>query len=155
DNPFRDYSFIYVPSCTGDAHLGNATRKYSPQLTVQHKGFVNGTAALDYLTKHYPHAARIVVVGKSVGSIAAPVYGGLAADRLPHARVIVLGAQSGHVPDDPALNAKVFGKLWGAYANMPDWEVNRGLTARDWGAPRFWIQAGRHDPELVLARFDF
>jgi hypothetical protein len=23
DNPFRDYSFIYVPSCTGDMHLGD------------------------------------------------------------------------------------------------------------------------------------
>jgi hypothetical protein len=38
---------------------------------------------------------------------------------------------------------------------MPDWEVNEGLTARDWGARRFWIQAGLHDPELLLARFDF
>jgi hypothetical protein len=38
---------------------------------------------------------------------------------------------------------------------MPDWEVNEGLTARDWGIRRFWIQAGLHDPEIVLARFDF
>jgi hypothetical protein len=38
---------------------------------------------------------------------------------------------------------------------MPDWEVNKGLTARDWGPPRFWVQAGRHDPEIVLARFDY
>ena len=33
--------------------------------------------------------------------------------------------------------------------------MNQGLTARDWGPTRFWIQAGLHDPELVLARFDF
>jgi hypothetical protein len=58
----------------------------------------------------------------------------------------VFGGQSGHVPDDPALNTKFFGQLWHAYANMPDWEVNRKLTARDWGPTRFWIQAGRHDP---------
>jgi hypothetical protein len=44
--------------------------------------------------------------------------------------------------------------VWGAYANMPKWEVNEGLTARDWGPPRFWIQAGRHDPEIVFARHD-
>ena len=25
DNPFRDYSFIYVPVCTGDMHLGDVT----------------------------------------------------------------------------------------------------------------------------------
>jgi len=155
DNPFRDYSFIYVPSCTGDAHLGDVTRKYSARLTVEHKGFVNGTAALRYLARNYQRAARVVVAGKSVGSIAAPVYGGLAADLLPHAHVTVFGAQSGHIPNDPALNAKFFGERWGAYANMPDWTVNRALTARDWGPTRFWIQAGLHDPDIVLARFDY
>jgi hypothetical protein len=38
---------------------------------------------------------------------------------------------------------------------MPDWEVNEGLTARDWGIPRFWTQAGLHDPDIVMARFDY
>jgi Pectinacetylesterase len=155
DNPFRDYSFIYAPSCTGDAHLGDATRKYSPRLTVQHKGLVNGTAALRHLAENYPDAAQIVVVGKSVGSIAAPIYGGLASDLAPDAQVTVLGGQSGHIPDDPDLNAEIFGERWGAYVNMPDWDVNEGLTARDWGPPRFWIQAGLHDPDIVLARFDY
>jgi Pectinacetylesterase len=155
DNPFLDHSFMYVPECTGDLHLGDVTREYSSKLTVEHHGFVNGTAALGYLAQHYPDAAQVVVVGKSTGSIAAPVYGGLAADLLPDAQVTVFGAQSGHVPDNPDLNAEFFGELWGAYDNMPDWEVNDGLTARDWGAPRFWVQAGLHDPEIVLARYDY
>jgi pectinacetylesterase len=155
DNPFLDHSFIYVPSCTGDVHLGDVTREYSPKLTVEHNGFVNGTASLDYLAAHYPDAAQVMVVGKSDGSIAAPVYGGLVADLLPDAQVTVFGAQSGHVPDNPDLNTEILGELWGAYGNMPDWEVNDGLTARDWGAPRFWIQAGLHDPEIVMARFDY
>ena len=64
DNPFADYSFIYVPLCTGDKHLGDATRKYSPELTVEHNGFVNGTATLNYLAEHYPDAAQVVVVDK-------------------------------------------------------------------------------------------
>jgi hypothetical protein len=37
-----------------------------------------------------------------------------------------------HVRGDPELNAEFLGELWGAYDNMPDWEVNDGLTARDW-----------------------
>jgi len=155
ENPFRDYSFVLVPSCTGDAHLGNSTHQYSPELTVEHKGFVNGTAALDHLAETYPDAAQVVVVGKTVGSVAAPVYGGLAADRLPDAQVTVFGGQSGAFPDIPDFNAEVLGGLWGAYDTMPDWEVNAGLTARDWGPARFWIQAGLHDPDLLLARFDF
>ena len=154
DNPFLEYSFIFVPSCTGDIHLGDVTREYSPELTVEHNGFVNGTTALGYLAEHYPDAAQVVVVGKTAGSIAAPVYGGLAADLLRDAQVTVLGAQSGHIPDDPDLNAEI-GELWGAYDTMPEWEVNDGLTARDWGPTRFWIQAGLHDPDLMLARFDY
>ena len=155
DNPFLDYSFIYVPSCTGDAHLGNVTREYSPELTVQHKGYVNGTAALSYVGENYPDAAQVVIVGKSVGSIAAPIYGGLVGDLLPDAQVTVFGGQSGHIPDDPELNAEVLGVAWGAHGTMPDWEVNEGLTARDWGPRQFWIQAGLHDPDIVLARFDY
>ena len=54
DNPFRDDSFIYVPACTGDAHLGDVTRKYSPRLTVEHNGFVNGTAALNLPRRELP-----------------------------------------------------------------------------------------------------
>jgi hypothetical protein len=155
DNPFADYSFIYVGSCTGDGDLGDVTREYSPELTVEHNGFVNGTAALDYLAEHYLDATQAVVVGKTGGSVAAPVYGGLAADLLPDAQVTVFGAQSGAFPDDPDFNAEILGELWGAYDTMPDWEVNDGLTARDWGIPRFWIQAGLHDPDIVMARFDY
>jgi Pectinacetylesterase len=154
DNPFGDYSFIFVPSCTGDAYLGDVTREYSPELTVEHNGYVNATAALSYLAENYADAAQVVVVGKTNGSVAAPIYGGLVADLLPDAQVTVFGAQSGSIPDDPDLNAEI-AELWGAYDNMPDWEVNQGLTARDWGPPRFWIQAGLHNPDIVLARFDY
>jgi Pectinacetylesterase len=154
DNPFGDYSFIYVPLCTGDLYLGDVTREYSPKLTVEHNGFVNGTAALDYLSEHYPDAAQVVVLGKTAGSVAAPVYGGLVADLLPDAQVTVFGAQSGHAPDDPDFNAEI-AELWGVYGTMPDWEVNDGLTARDWGPTQFWIQAGLHDPDIVMARFDY
>jgi hypothetical protein len=61
---------------------------------------------------------------------------------------------SGHHPDDPDLAAQL-GELWGVHDNLPAWEVNEGLTLRDWSAPRFWIPAGLHDPEIVLARLDF
>jgi hypothetical protein len=67
DNPFKDYSFVYVPLCTGDVYLGDATVEYAPGLTVQHKGYVNGTAALAYLAQHYPDATEVVVVGRRPG----------------------------------------------------------------------------------------
>ena len=72
-NPFADYSVVYVPYCTGDVHLGNTTTEYAPGLTVQHKGYVNGTAALDHLAATFPGATEVVVVGESAGSIASPL----------------------------------------------------------------------------------
>ncbi|TMR91467.1 pectin acetylesterase-family hydrolase [Nonomuraea basaltis] len=154
DNPFTDYSFLYVSSCTGDAHLGNVSQKYSDTLTVEHNGYVNGTAALDHLAKTYPDATQVVVIGKTAGSIAAPIYGGLVADRLPDAQVTVFGGQSGAWPNSPDFNTDVLDAAWGAYDTMPDWAV-QGLTARQWGVPRFWTQAGLHNPDLVLSRFDY
>lgn len=155
DNPFADYSFLWVSSCTGDAYLGDTTHDYGGGLVVEHNGFVNGTAALDYLAESFPDADQVVVLGKTSGSIAAPVYGGLVSDLLPDSEVTVLGAQSGGFPDDPDFNAEFLSDLWGAYDNMPAWDVNEGLTARDWGPSRFWIQAGLHDSEIVMARFDY
>jgi hypothetical protein len=154
DNPFADFTFIFVPYCTGDVHLGNVTREYSPELTVEHNGFVNGTTALTYLVENYPDATQVVVAGASAGSVAAPVYGGLVADLLPDAQVTVLADGSGAYPDDPDVNVEILGR-WGVFETMPDWDVNDGLTARDWGIPQFWVQAGLHDPDIVMARFDF
>ena len=154
DNPFADYTFIFVPYCTGDVHLGDVTREYSPELTVEHNGFVNSTTALTYLAENYPDTTEVVVAGESAGAVAAPVYGGLVADLLPDAQVTVFADGSGAYPDDPDVNVEILGQ-WGIFETMPDWDVNQGLTARDWGIPRFWVQAGLHDPDIVLARFDF
>ena len=59
-NPFADYSVVYVPYCTGDVHLGDTTTEYAPGLTVHHKGYVNGTAALDHLAATFPGATEVV-----------------------------------------------------------------------------------------------
>jgi hypothetical protein len=152
-NPLADYTFVYVPYCTGDVHLGDQRREYSPELTVEHRGFVNGTTAMAFLTEHYPNANQIVVIGESAGSLAAPVYAGLVSDALPDARITAFGDSSGAYPDDPDINARI-GAQWGSFGTMPDWDVNGGLTARDWGIRRFWIQAGLHDSDIVMARFD-
>jgi len=153
-NPFADYSVVFVPYCTGDVHIGNATTEYSPELTVQHKGFVNGTAALDYLVSTFPAATELVVTGESAGSIPSPLYAGLASDELPDARITVLADGSGAYPDIPALNTTI-GSVWGTQNAVPDWPENAGLTPEQWSLPGLFIQAGKHDPEITFARHDY
>ena len=153
-NPFADYSLVYVPYCTGDVHIGNATTKYAPGLTIQHKGYVNGIAALDHLVATFPAATEVVVMGESAGSMASPLYAGIGSDRLPDARITVLADGSGAYPEVPDITARV-GALWGTGNAIPDWPENAGLTAARWSLPGLFIQSGRHDPEIVFARHDY
>ena len=140
-NPFADHSFVYVPYCTGDVHLGNVASEYRPGLTVQHKGYVNGGAALRHLAASFPEATDVVVVGESAGSVAAPVYAGLASDRLPDARITVLAHGSGSYPDAPAVN-RLLTKAW-------------GFGGKGGSFPGLFIDSGRHDPKIVFARVDY
>lgn len=154
ENPFADWSMIFVPYCTGDVHIGNTTTEYSPDLTVQHKGRVNGDAAVSYLTDNFPDAAQVVVAGASAGSIATPLYGGLVADELPHAQVTVFGDGSGGYPDVPGVNALI-GNAWGTMNAVPDWPEAEGATPETWSIPGLWIVAGTHAPNVVMSRFDY
>jgi hypothetical protein len=153
-NPFADYSVVVVPYCTGDVHIGNATTEYTADLTIQHKGYVNGTAALDHLAATFPGATDVVVMGESAGSIASPLYAGLVSDRLPDAEITVLADGSGSYPDLADVNARL-AAVWGTSNAIPPWPENAGLTAEQWSIPGLFVQSGRHDPQIVFARHDY
>jgi hypothetical protein len=59
-NPFRGWSVLLVPSCTGDVFAGDAVRTYragSGTVTVHHRGHVNATAALEWMFERVPDPA--------------------------------------------------------------------------------------------------
>ncbi|MEP7046300.1 MAG: pectin acetylesterase-family hydrolase [Ilumatobacteraceae bacterium] len=153
-NPLKDYSFVFAPYCTGDVHLGNSTHVYGPQLTVQHKGSVDATTALDDLAAQFPAATQLVVTGESAGSVPTPLYAGLAHDLLPNAAITVLADGSGAYPDVPAING-VIGAVWGTESAIPPWPENAGLTAATWSFPGLFVQAHKHDPGIIFGRHDY
>ena len=149
-NPLAGHSFVYVPYCTGDVHLGNATTEYEPGLTVQHKGAVNAAAALDYLAATFPDATEVVVIGSSAGAVSAPLYGALVSERLPNAAVTVIADSAGGYTDTPELNAIAGGDAWGAATAFPQWSAD----AERWNAPGFYALAAAQNPEVTFARYD-
>jgi hypothetical protein len=150
-NPFADWTIVYVPYCTGDVFAGNATTTYAPGLTVHHKGYVDGRAAVDYAASKFPHASQVVVAGVSAGSLTAPLYGGLASDRFPDADITVLADSSGAWRSIDAI-----AKAWGTAHAIPDWPENAGLSIADWNSPqRLYIQVARHAPRITFARHDY
>ena len=152
-NPLAGSSFVGVPYCTGDVHIGNNVHEYSNDLTVYHNGFANASKALAELHRRFGGATEVVVAGSSAGSVAAPIFGGLVSDLFPDAKVSVVADASGAYPSNPVINATI-GSLWGAFSIIPDWPVNAGLTPQDWGVPEMFIQAGLHNPNIRFARFD-
>jgi hypothetical protein len=152
-NPLRDWSFVFVPYCTGDVHIGDNVNAYDDELQINHVGFRNASAGLDHLASAFPDATEVLVTGSSAGGVPSPLFGGLASDVLPDAAITVLADGSGAYPDNPAVNAAI-GELWGSFNNVPDWPVNAGLTPEDWSIPGLFIQAGLHDPEIRMARYD-
>jgi hypothetical protein len=155
DNPFGDYSFLYVPSCTGDAHLVDVTREYSPELTVEHNGFVNGTTALDYLAENYPHAAQVVVVGKTVGSVAAPIYGGLAAGPAPRRPGNRVRRPVGPHSRRPRLQRRDPRRPLGRLRQHARLGGQRKADGARLGPHTVLDPSRRLRPEIVLARFDY
>lgn len=153
-NPLAGYSIVFVPYCTGDVHLGDATTEYAPGLIVQHKGNVNATTALDHLVSTFPAARELVVTGESAGSIPSPFYAGLLSDRLPDASITVLADGSGAYPDVPGVNA-LLGGLWGVQNGAPDWPEYAGLTPEQWSFPGLFFRSGLHAPDIIFARHDY
>jgi hypothetical protein len=70
DNPLKDYSYVYVPYCTGDIHAGDNTASYGTH-TTKHAGFANITAYLGRLVPTFPSAERVFIAGSSAGGFGA------------------------------------------------------------------------------------
>src|SRR5688572_712976 len=77
-NPFREWTHVYVPYCTGDLHWGNSARTYTsdgPAYTIHHRGAANAAAALRWASENVPAPARVTVTGCSAGGYGAMVWG--------------------------------------------------------------------------------
>lgn len=154
DNPFADYSMVFVPYCTGDVHIGNTTTDYGDGVVVNHVGFRNASAALAETVTRFPAVTDLVVAGVSGGSVPSPLYAGLFADRLADTTITVIADGSGGYPDIPGINA-VIGSTWGTLNAVPAWPETAGMTAETWSFPGLFITAGKHAPRIRFARQDF
>jgi hypothetical protein len=152
-NPLAGHSFVYVPYCTGDVHLGDRSTAYSSEVVVEHRGYRNALIALEHLVETYPDAEEIIVAGMSAGSVPTPLFAGLVSDRLPAARIMTIGDSSGAYPDAPALTGLI-GTMWGTMSALPDWPELEGMTVDEWSIPGLYVHAAAHAPDITFAKFD-
>jgi hypothetical protein len=136
ENPFADYSVVFVPYCTGDVHLGNAVTSYTApagttdegeehpehEVTVHHKGWANSQAALAWTAEHFRAPETVFVSGSSAGAIPSPVYARQLAESYPEARVVQLGDGAGGYRNlsqaQPHVQWNALGALASRYAEF-------------------------------------
>jgi hypothetical protein len=127
DNPFAEYSTVFVSYCTGDLHLGASDTTYTNedargtrQSVIKHRGQVNAMTALQWMYANFPALRDIFVTGTSAGGYATPFYASVLARHYPRARVAGL--------------ADAAGALRGPGSAEPD--RRQGMAVRSpWGLP--------------------
>lgn len=154
DNPFADYNVVFVPYCTGDVHLGNMVQSYSQYddtiMLVQHNGYNNSMAAINWLFDNYAAPSTVFVTGSSAGAIPSPLYAAVVAEQYPDARIEQLGDAGG------AYRAEIGERLfpvWGTdlvLAQMP--EVADALPSQTFEA--LYIAAAQLHPEITFSQFN-
>ncbi|MCB9537268.1 MAG: pectinesterase [Myxococcales bacterium] len=117
-NPVGDWTFVHVPYCTGDLHWGDNTQDYGNGVVVEHKGFVNARAVLDWVYARYPDVDEILVTGCSAGSYGAIVHSAYIAQHYADARMTVLGDSGAGIITDTWFEEAL--PSWNARAGLPD-----------------------------------
>ena len=77
DNPFADYSIVYMPYCDGSVFSGDndvADANFPLGPVRYHRGLRNVTAGIDLAKATFPHAHRITVAGSSAGGVGAAAF---------------------------------------------------------------------------------
>ena len=72
----KDWNIVYLPYCTGDVHVGNASAMYEdpqglePPLEYRHNGFNNTMAAATFAARRFQNVNKLLVTGFSAGGTA-------------------------------------------------------------------------------------
>lgn len=71
-NPYREFTLVFVPYCTGDVHAGDAVQDYpGAGERYHHHGRANLATAGDWLLARLPAPGKLVVSGASAGGFGA------------------------------------------------------------------------------------
>jgi hypothetical protein len=69
-NPFKDYSYVYIPYCTGDIFGGAAIASMGSH-TGHFAGYTDMTAYLERIVPTFPSVDRVILAGSSAGGYGA------------------------------------------------------------------------------------
>jgi hypothetical protein len=124
-NPYREWTHVMIPYCTGDVHWGSATVQYKKGLAIEHKGAVNTQAVLSYVKEHFPSASRLLVSGCSAGAYGAVWWTPHVQEMYPAAQVVQFADSGAGILTEKFQQEGL--PRWNIVASAPVWVT--GLEA--------------------------
>ena len=143
DNPFRDYSIVYMPYCDGSVFTGDndVVDPNFPLGPVRfHRGLRNQSAGMDLARSLFPRASKITVAGSSAGGVGvagyAPFLVRLLYGNQAHLTVFNdAGPVAVNLHDNAAVAARAgdwqFGQFYPASCTECD-DMGQGTALIDW-----------------------
>ena len=139
ENPLAGYSTIFVSYCTGDYHLGTKAVEYAGG-TVDHVGYTDATAALNWTFANYPRPSKVVVAGCSAGAIGSIYYTPTIARRY----------RSAHLTEFGDAGIGVINPAWGGF---DVWGVRNRRAAPDQFVASLTASAARSYPRAEIGAY--
>lgn len=122
ENPFKDWFQVFVPYCTGDIHWGNKTSTYQwggVDHVINHKGFANFSAVLDWVESGFQEPEKIFVAGCSAGAYGSVMGAAHIHNAYPDVPLYQLGDSGAGVITQTFFEGGF--PNWGAEGTIPDW----------------------------------
>lgn len=139
-NPFKDWSKVFIPYCTGDIHIGSKTVIYpdtdgvltgSPGalVPVKHHGFDNAMAVVDWVKKRFSRREsslkKLVVSGSSAGGYGATLNFPIIQDTFPGTNAVLMS--------DASMAVVTQGFLDTVFVAGGNWNLENTLYKRVFG----------------------
>ena len=144
-NPFRGWSWVFIPSCTGDVHVGDRRVRYGSTV-VEQRGWQNASAALRWAFARFPRVETVLVTGCSAGSVGSAFHAPAVIARWPRARVRQLGDSLAFV-----FQRSVNLSGWGAHEHFPPFFR---IGDRRFTMVEYLSKLARRYPARTFARFN-
>jgi Pectinacetylesterase len=144
-NPFRGWSWLYIPSCAGDVHVGDRRVRYG-SITVEQRGWQNAQAALGWAFRRFGRVASVLVAGCSAGSVGSAFHVPTVLEHWPRARVTQLGDSLAFVFHRPVTLAD-----WGTHEHFPPFFR---IGPRRFTMVEYLTALARRYPSRTFARFN-
>jgi len=153
DNPFQNWTHVFVPYCTGDVHWGNKTEDYGA-FTIEHNGYNNSLSAMSWIAENITAPSKVAVTGCSAGGYGSLLWSGWLMEYFPDSDVVQFSDSATGIITDAFFKDSF--PSWGVERAFPSWIPELDLNRQnylDLDLAKTYQAIANHYPDQILAHF--